>query len=547
MGRDQSELILRKAIREVLLKLKEVAVESDPAPWFEIPVHEAEMWAEGNVQDYIRGKKLERRAICIVKSALLCGDLIAHFSDGKASLPVPGWAWQPVELRSSCWFEGYLPVDPFLPDEWYRWSGESVFVDSVALDGWLSTANLGAFAERPELPEPFDLSGKPTPTASRPPSQLSFVPLSEALSWIAFGVAMDSVRLGFALDGWGIDKNEAQKMVSDAVNRLTDCGTGGSILLRGKYVGDYLTDDRGIPTEVIDPTRLADFAQFDSLHDGLRFGNGLAWLNNDNSIERVLSHRQDAFRCVTVQRSDLMTQFPDCQNAAGIVLEAIPVSLPDVGQVMGLEEATCLIAFGTPSFDISVWQNAAGELAFFDPTGNAVTSSQDGVTPQHIERSIEANRKLHSALRDGSLASYIWPTNAQPLVVPRLYWNGIDPKNLPHVYRGMMSNHDGAGRPILLSRRAFNEWRASIPPISAPDSPRPKQSVRKPRMGRAKGTGYQAADAPLIEKMRNAIATDPALNATSAARQFASEAKGASFEAKVDRLSRAYRAGRNRE
>lgn len=67
------------------------------------------------------------------------------------------------------------------------------------------------------------------------------------------------------------------------------------------------------------------------------------------------------------------------------------------------------------------------------------------------------------------------------------------------------------------------------------------------RKGRTKGTGYQQADAPLLKKMSEAIARDPALNATSAAKIFAKEAAGASYDAIVDRLSRAFRAGRNGE
>jgi hypothetical protein len=63
----------------------------------------------------------------------------------------------------------------------------------------------------------------------------------------------------------------------------------------------------------------------------------------------------------------------------------------------------------------------------------------------------------------------------------------------------------------------------------------------KSRRGRTKGTGYQRADAVILEKMRTAMDQNPALNATSAARLFADEAPGARFEAKVDRLARAYR------
>ena len=87
-------------------------------------------------------------------------------------------------------------------------------------------------------------------------------------------------------------------------------------------------------------------------------------------------------------------------------------------------------------------------------------------------------------------------------------------------------------------------------PDAKADMPHPnmaKTSERKSRTGRRSGTGYQRADAPILALMRNAIDADASLNATSAARKFADQAVGASFDAKVDRLARAYRAGGNRE
>lgn len=67
------------------------------------------------------------------------------------------------------------------------------------------------------------------------------------------------------------------------------------------------------------------------------------------------------------------------------------------------------------------------------------------------------------------------------------------------------------------------------------------------RRGRTKGTGFQYADALLLNEMQKSIEADPSLNATAAAKLVAQRAKGASFEAKVDRLARAFRAGRNGE
>jgi hypothetical protein len=70
---------------------------------------------------------------------------------------------------------------------------------------------------------------------------------------------------------------------------------------------------------------------------------------------------------------------------------------------------------------------------------------------------------------------------------------------------------------------------------------------RPKRRGRTKGTGFQHADALLLVEMQKRIDADPSLNSTSAAKLVADQAKGASFEAKVDRLARAHRAGINGE
>ena len=56
-------LILRKAVRDVLRKLQEIATETDPAPWYDVPVYEVEFWAEGDEDGFIPQKKLEKRAI----------------------------------------------------------------------------------------------------------------------------------------------------------------------------------------------------------------------------------------------------------------------------------------------------------------------------------------------------------------------------------------------------------------------------------------------------------------------------------------------------
>jgi hypothetical protein len=62
------------------------------------------------------------------------------------------------------------------------------------------------------------------------------------------------------------------------------------------------------------------------------------------------------------------------------------------------------------------------------------------------------------------------------------------------------------------------------------------------RIGRPPGTGYRAADAPLIEAMRCAIEADSSLTPTAAARAVADRAiGGGTFMSKVERLADRYR------
>lgn len=273
-------LILRKAVRDVLRKLQEIATETDPASWYDVPACEVEFWAEGDDNDLIRRKKLEKRAIYTLQSALLTCDLVAQFKDGKDTAVVPAWALHGAELHSSIWFDSRLPIEPFLPDEWYRWSCHDVFIDRAALNDWLTRADLAAFRSPPNLPAPFDGVQKPEPMTKRTPRDVTFVTLSEALSWVVFGISIDKDRLHLALGGLGIDATASQTAVRAAIEKLADLGTGSKIAMRGKYIFHYQDNELKIQTQAIDPIKLADFAQFDVLHEGLKFGNGLTWLEN---------------------------------------------------------------------------------------------------------------------------------------------------------------------------------------------------------------------------------------------------------------------------
>src|SRR5690606_25540207 len=101
----------------------------------------------------------------------------------------------------------------------------------------------------------------------------------------------------------------------------------------------------------------------------------------------------------------------------------LPASVPDIGPVMALDEALSWLAYGKPSQDIEIWQNAAGDLILRDRSGAIIEPSRDGFPPPHLEKYRQACLTIHAALRDGSLPTYVAPAMGTPLLVPRFYWN----------------------------------------------------------------------------------------------------------------------------
>ncbi len=166
----------------------------------------------------------------------------------------------------------------------------------------------------------------------------------------------------------------------------------------------------------------------------------------------------------------------------------------------------------------------------------------------------DAERMLIGAVKSGQLPLWIAPVEG-PIAERQVAANGLIEFGRESLIAGCYRPYNDTenlvyGYPLFVKRRDWGLFLASLGETaqSANFTERqPRPSDEKSRKGRAKGTGYQRADALLLERMRKAIESNPALNATSAAKLVASEAEGASFEAKVDRLARAFRAGRNGE
>lgn len=319
------------AVREVYQRVNAAVTDTDPAPWFNVSPGQIVMFSDGDEAGYVYRAKLRDRSTLVFQAGLLSGAVRAHFSDGIASRDVPGWAWQSTERNGHAWSEGRLPLEVFLPEEWQRWSCHSIFLDCDAFKAWLDGQPLDDPAGLPELPPPHDAHAKPERVKKRLPTDIPFVTLSEALTWIAFGFALDSNDLDRAISGNAFDDTDPQAALADAIARLAVWASGGKIAARGKYVENHSTDENKVLTATIDPVRFEDFAQFNSACDGLRYGTGLTWNHVGCALDYSSQDRRDAFRSVKVNRADLLKLFPDRDDSAKSQLA--PVKLPDSADV----------------------------------------------------------------------------------------------------------------------------------------------------------------------------------------------------------------------
>lgn len=223
-----------------------------------------------------------------------------------------------------------MPLDVFLPDEWQRWSCHSVYLDRDAFTAWMDSQPLNDSANLPALPHPHYAQSKPEPVKKQLPPDAPFVTLSEALTWIAFGFALDRDSLDRGISAHAFDATDPQAALSDAMAKLAARASGGQISMRGKYLKSHSTDESKVRIAPIDPVRFGDFAQFDILYDGLRYGTGLTWKQQNNPLDRVLQDRRDAFRAVKVSRANLLEVFP-------VPVEPVPLAI-SVGELSLVEE-----------------------------------------------------------------------------------------------------------------------------------------------------------------------------------------------------------------
>jgi hypothetical protein len=106
------------------------------------------------------------------------------------------------------------------------------------------------------------------------------VTLSEALSWLAFGITYDKDKLKSELvsSAFGHAQDDALNKLTVSLEELATAARSGQITLEGRYVPDEKSGSA--LTTTIAPMALADFRAFDIKEDGLRRGKGVLWISN---------------------------------------------------------------------------------------------------------------------------------------------------------------------------------------------------------------------------------------------------------------------------
>ena len=123
----------------------------------------------------------------------------------------------------------------------------------------------------------------------------TFISLSEALSWIAFGQQDKKEELIEYL----AKKNyieDCKDKLNNALESLLSKARGKLITLEGKEITSKTTTTDNALTIKISSTAFKDFAAFDINTDGLSYGKGLLWLStlvkNGKNCEFIYEHKE---------------------------------------------------------------------------------------------------------------------------------------------------------------------------------------------------------------------------------------------------------------
>ena len=123
----------------------------------------------------------------------------------------------------------------------------------------------------------------------------TFISLSEALSWIAFGQQDKKEELIKYLAKKNYSEDCKDKL-NNALESLLSKARGALITLEGKEITSKTTVTNNALTIKISSTAFKDFAAFDINTDGLSYGKGLLWLStlvkNGKNCKFIYEHKE---------------------------------------------------------------------------------------------------------------------------------------------------------------------------------------------------------------------------------------------------------------
>lgn len=309
--------------RRLFARFRTEYSDSDPAPWHNVV--NADYWGPHfgkSPEEYALNEKLSARLVAVIQKAVFSRQLNPSWFDGAAFRSIPAHAFGNWRVVHNALLHGQFEVDPLWPDEWQQWSNHGWAIPKDQFETWMQADRPLSMAGLPapddEMP-PSDIVAM----GSRKPSDASRVPLSEAITWIAFGVALDAERLERAIrweslaDG---DLQAAQRQIEAATASLLKAGADGSVPLFGRHIEAH--GEKGRRTEKIYPLTLGDYSKALIVsHDSLYYGEGLfAWYRAPNDRHAHGSERSDHFANVTVDRAKLLQCFPPAEAVAGVPL-----------------------------------------------------------------------------------------------------------------------------------------------------------------------------------------------------------------------------------
>ena len=156
----------------------------------------------------------------------------------------------------------------------------------------------------------------------------TFISLSEALYWIAFGKQDKKETLIEYLAKKNYSEDCKEKL-NNALESLLSKARGELITLEGKEITSKTTATNNALTIKISSTAFKDFAAFSITDDGLYYGNGLLWLP-----ESIKDDKDNKFKYQQIEQHEHTTHYVDMDvNFSQLKKELQPgrQSLPALG------------------------------------------------------------------------------------------------------------------------------------------------------------------------------------------------------------------------